>query len=105
VQGYREGLHRYGLVSSMGRRGNPYDNPEAESVLKTLKVEAVFPMAYEPSMTSPTIFRDSLTRSTTPAVSTQRWAISARKSSSNPRPTVKSAANPFPAKAAPSICR
>ena len=31
----------------MGRRGNPYDNPKAESFMKTLKVEAVYPMAYE----------------------------------------------------------
>ena len=31
----------------MGRRGNPYDNAKAESFIKTLKVEAVYPMAYE----------------------------------------------------------
>jgi putative transposase len=31
----------------MGRRGNPYDNAEAESFIKTMKVEAVYPMAYE----------------------------------------------------------
>jgi len=36
-----------GLVGSMGRRGNPYDNAKAESLMKTLKVEAVYPMAYE----------------------------------------------------------
>ena len=47
AQGYREALLRHGLVSSMGRRGNPYDNPKAESFMKTLKVEAVYPMAYE----------------------------------------------------------
>src|SRR4051794_27359424 len=29
------------------RRGNPYDNAKAESFMKTLKVEAVYPMAYE----------------------------------------------------------
>ena len=33
-----------GLVGSMGRRGNPYDNAKAESFMKTLKVEAVYPM-------------------------------------------------------------
>ena len=32
----------------MGRRGNPYDNAMAESFVKTMKVEAVYPMAYEP---------------------------------------------------------
>ena len=31
----------------MGRCRNPYDNPMAESFKKTLKVEAVYPMAYE----------------------------------------------------------
>lgn len=31
----------------MGRRGNLYDNAKAESFTKTLKVEAVYPMAYE----------------------------------------------------------
>ncbi len=31
----------------MGRRGNPYDNAQAVSFMKTLKVEAVYPMAYE----------------------------------------------------------
>ncbi|MET4187130.1 transposase InsO family protein [Bradyrhizobium sp. JR7.2] len=31
----------------MGRRGNPYDNATAESFMKTLKVEAVYPMAFE----------------------------------------------------------
>ena len=31
----------------MGRRGNPYDNAMAESLVKTLKVEGVYPMAFE----------------------------------------------------------
>ncbi|WP_114946710.1 IS3 family transposase [Microvirga calopogonii] len=43
---YREVLDGAGLVGSMGRRGNPYD-AKAESFMKTLKVEAVYPMAYE----------------------------------------------------------
>lgn len=30
----------------MGRRGNSYDNAKAESFMKTMKVEAVYPMAY-----------------------------------------------------------
>ncbi len=30
-----------------GRRGNPYDDAKAESFMKTLKVEAVYPMACE----------------------------------------------------------
>jgi putative transposase len=47
AQAYREILDAHGLVGSMGRRGNPYDNAKAESFVKTLKVEAVYPMAYE----------------------------------------------------------
>jgi putative transposase len=44
---YRNLLVDYGLVGSMGRRGNPYDNAKAESFMKTLKVEAVYLMDYE----------------------------------------------------------
>jgi len=44
---YRAVLREYGFVASMGRRGNPYDNAKAESFMKTLKVEAVYLMAYE----------------------------------------------------------
>ncbi|UUP17041.1 hypothetical protein NTH_01492 [Nitratireductor thuwali] len=44
---YRETLSRNGLIGSMGRRGNPYDNAKAESFMKTLKIEAVYPMAFE----------------------------------------------------------
>ena len=47
AQAYRQALLRCGLVGSMGRSGNPYDNARAESFMKTLKVEAVYPMAYE----------------------------------------------------------
>jgi putative transposase len=31
----------------MDRRGNPYDNAKAESFMKALKVEAVYPTTYE----------------------------------------------------------
>jgi putative transposase len=44
---YRQLLAEHGLVGSMGRRGNPYDNATAESFMKTLKVEAVYLMDYE----------------------------------------------------------
>jgi transposase InsO family protein len=44
---YRRLLADHGLVGSMGRRGNPYDNANAESFMKTLKVEAVYLMDYE----------------------------------------------------------
>ena len=44
---YRHLLAEHGLVGSMVRRGNPYDNAKAESFMKTLKVEAVYLMDYE----------------------------------------------------------
>jgi putative transposase len=40
-------LADHGVVGSMGRRGNPYDNAKAESFMKTLKVEAVYLMDYQ----------------------------------------------------------
>ena len=44
---YRKLLAQHGLVGSMSRRGNPYDNAKAESFFKTLKVEAVYLMDYQ----------------------------------------------------------
>jgi putative transposase len=44
---YRKLLAEHGLMGSMSRRGNPYDNAKAESFMKTLKVEAVYLAAYE----------------------------------------------------------
>jgi transposase InsO family protein len=44
---YRETLAARGLVGSMGRRGNPYDNAKSERFMKTMDVEAVYPMEYE----------------------------------------------------------
>lgn len=44
---YRRLLADHEIIGSMGRRGNPYDNAKAESFMKTLKIEAVYPMAFE----------------------------------------------------------
>lgn len=44
---HRHILKRWGFVGSMSRRGNPYDNAQAESFMKTLKVEAVYVGDYE----------------------------------------------------------
>ncbi len=44
---YRELLAHHGLVGSMSRRGNPFDNAKAESLIKILKVEAVYLADYE----------------------------------------------------------
>ncbi|MCC5971141.1 MAG: IS3 family transposase [Pararhodobacter sp.] len=40
-------LKRHGFFGSMSRRANPYDNAQAESFIKTLKVEAVYATEYE----------------------------------------------------------
>lgn len=47
AQIYRARLADNGLLGSMGRRGNPYDNAMIESFMKTLKVEGVYPLAFE----------------------------------------------------------
>jgi putative transposase len=44
---FRALLAAHGLVGSMGRRGDPYDTAKAESFMKTLKVEAIYPMAFD----------------------------------------------------------
>jgi putative transposase len=43
---HRALLDRHGFLGSMSRRGNPYDNPQAESFMKTLKAEAVYLAEY-----------------------------------------------------------
>lgn len=43
---YRERLTEAGLVGSMSRAGNPYDNAHAESFMKTLKHEEIYPRGY-----------------------------------------------------------
>jgi len=47
AEGYRAELAKAGLKGSMGRHANPYDNAQAESFMKTLKVEEVYLMEYE----------------------------------------------------------
>lgn len=47
AKAHRDLLQAHGLQGSMGRRSNRYDNAKAETAMKTLKVEAVKPMAYE----------------------------------------------------------
>ena len=52
----------------MSRRGNPYDNAKAESFMKTLKVEAVYPMAFESFEDVATYLPNFIEQSTTVAV-------------------------------------
>jgi putative transposase len=44
---YRRALKQYKLVGSMSSRANPYYNVQAESSMKTLKVEEVYLAGYE----------------------------------------------------------
>jgi putative transposase len=44
---YRGALKRYKLLGSMSGVANPYDNAQAESFMKTLKVEEVYLAGYE----------------------------------------------------------
>jgi len=44
---YRRALDAAGLKGSMGAVGNPYHNAQAESFMKTLKVEDIYPAGYE----------------------------------------------------------
>lgn len=46
-QGYRQALAKAGLRGSMSSAGNPYHNAQAESFMKTLKVEQVHLAGYE----------------------------------------------------------
>lgn len=44
---YPEALVRYGLIGAMSVTGNPYDNAQAESFMRTLKVEENYLAGYE----------------------------------------------------------
>jgi len=44
---YTDLLKAHGIVISMSRRGNPYDNARAESFMKTLKYEEVYLTEYQ----------------------------------------------------------
>jgi putative transposase len=44
---YRDVLVRLGLIGSMSAPGNPYNNAQAESFMKTLKVEEVYLAGFE----------------------------------------------------------
>jgi len=44
---YRDTLAGYGLIGSMSAVANPYDNAQAESFMRTLKVEEVYLAGYE----------------------------------------------------------
>ncbi len=63
---YRQALADHGLIELMERRGNPYDNAKAESFIKTLKVQAIYPVACETcqdvAADLPPLYRGSIQR-------------------------------------------
>jgi putative transposase len=46
AQEYVEGLQKYGIVASMSRPANPWDNAVCESFMKTLKQEEIYALQY-----------------------------------------------------------
>jgi putative transposase len=44
---FRQALEDYGIIGSMSGLANPYDNAQAESLMKTVKVEEVYDGDYE----------------------------------------------------------
>lgn len=44
---YRKMLADHGIIGSMSALANPYDNPQAESFMKTLKIEEVYLASYK----------------------------------------------------------
>ena len=46
-QAYTNLLKAHGIRISMSRTGNPYDNAQAESFIKTLKYEEVYLFEYQ----------------------------------------------------------
>lgn len=47
AKAYRDKLDEHGIVGSMSRKANPYDNAQAESFMKTIKHEEILVNGYE----------------------------------------------------------
>ncbi len=81
-EAYRRALSEAGLRGSMSSVGNPYHNAQAESFMKTLKVEDIYVSGYETFRMSRNVCRGSSRRCTTPSACTRRLAT-ARPTSLN----------------------
>ncbi|WP_093180175.1 DDE-type integrase/transposase/recombinase [Variovorax sp. YR266] len=80
---YRRALQEAGLLGSMSSPGNPYHNAQAESFMKTLKVEEVYLAGYETFADVATRLPQFTKRSTTPNGCIRRSAT-VRPTNSNP---------------------
>ena len=93
---HRALLAAHGLVGSMSRRGNPYDNAKAESFMKTLKAEAVYLTEYDTYEEVAADLPRFMRRSTTRGGCTPPSAISAPSSSRTATPPTRSKPPPDP---------
>ena len=93
---HRALLAAYGLVGSMSRRRNPYDNAKAESFMKTLKVEVIYLAEYETYDDVAVDLPASLTRSITRRDYIPPRAISAPSSPRTATPVPLSKPTPDP---------
>jgi hypothetical protein len=80
-----QGSHRLNGAARQSLR-----NAKAESFMKTMKVEEVYPMAYETFADVPNHVPRFIDEFTMPAVSTPLWASSARNSSRAATPGLRS---------------
>ena len=80
---YTDLLRAHGIVISMSRKGNPYDNAKAESFMKTLKYEEVYREDYRDLVEAHARSAVSWNRSITRSGCTRRWGIVRPPSSSS----------------------
>ena len=86
-QTYRDALEAAGLRGSMSSVGNPYHNAQAESFMKTLKVEEVYMAGYESFLDVAAACRHSSRRPTIRSDCTQPSATKPPRSSKPQLPT------------------
>ncbi|HZT68182.1 MAG TPA: IS3 family transposase [Terriglobia bacterium] len=75
-------MEKHGMVPSMSRPANPYDNASCESFIKTLKREEIYANQYNDLSTCGRTSRSSSRSITIASGYTLRWATARRKNSS-----------------------
>jgi transposase InsO family protein len=75
---YQRVLTEHGIVGSMSRRGNCWDNAVAESLFATLKVELVHTARWETRVAARTALFDYIEVFYTGSGGIRLWAISVR---------------------------
>ncbi|MBV9297219.1 MAG: transposase family protein [Acidobacteriaceae bacterium] len=77
---YVDTLLQHGIIPSMSRPGNPYDNAKCERFMKTLKQEEIRCSEYRDIEDLRAYLVCSSTATTMPRVCTPRWVTSLRTS-------------------------